>query len=401
MQAAVAEGLSRKYSSVLEGLAMALKPPDAALWMATLLTIILTGIQYASDRQTVHDENCRQFGKQACEMTGYSWSQTPGELQEIAGAVLPAELTFGLHLMGPMKVDQYDSYIGIQWHGTTSSPSDDETSDGYDMDYACLQSYALRTWQVLTPFRLVSYARRYRKRTIKPYDPADTAGMSGHCLYACIFRSLTGQAPGLKAIRWVRRRMTAEWSASQAAGRIADAIGMTTQQYASTYLKGRGWGGLPELMVYTHAVRKQIRIVDPAGHHLMCVGKEDHPAETWTYDGSHYTLVKRVRTNVVWTFQAGEGYDAFQESMRDGGKQAPHKYKQGKSRERRHGWDTDIALPGDARPPLPRRKRNRSPLQRHQQRAEPDPCADEAEPAEDMQQATQEISAQRHKDGGS
>ena len=353
---------------------MALKPPGGMLWIAAVLTIMKASIDCAtmmqesmavsSDEKQPHTAQTKNMGlafyEQKYDVGGDDWHD---------------DSVYGLHKMGPWLEEPTDvPCLGLKWHGTRVT--EDESDEGYDSTHAQVQSYALSRWQVLLPDNDVTSTPRRRTRRLSIYDPASTQGMEGHCLYACMFKNLTGQNPGQSAITWVRRRIRAEWKASKSASMIAAHLDMSTQEYATTYLDARGWGGLPELMVYVHAVRKRVYLLDPAGNLIRIIGEEGPIPELWIYDGSHYILAKRTRTEEIWAYQAGQGYDIFQDHMRGGGKQAPHKRKTGKSRERRHGWDADIALPGDTRPPLPRRRRVRSPLPHHQQHGDEDPDAE-------------------------
>ena len=49
------------------------------------------------------------------------------------------------------------------------------------------------------------------------------------------------------------------------ATKIAERLDLTKQEYVDEYINSRGWGGLPELMVYEAAVEKTIELRGPAG----------------------------------------------------------------------------------------------------------------------------------------
>ena len=106
-----------------------------------------------------------------------------------------------------------------------------------------------RLWPDLSAFGDVGIRRKITDRRESMgvhghFDPASYAHLDDHCLYAVMFRSLTGQTPSQKGIAWIRWKLISEWRSSDISVRrdVAGLEGKTPSQYECCYLRHRGWG---------------------------------------------------------------------------------------------------------------------------------------------------------------
>ena len=170
-----------------------------------------------------------------------------------------------------------------------------------------------RTWQL----EMVSSKRRYRYA--KRYDPAEYPELDHHCAFACMYYSLTADMPNRKAAQWMRYMIRREWHKAAANGAIAEMENLNVAQYQQKYLKGQGWGGLPEISAYAYATHKYIEIVDERYETMAAMGlQQEANKEVWRYHQEHYTVLKRSRTTHRWSEATGAGYSAFMNDMRGG-----------------------------------------------------------------------------------
>ena len=252
-----------------------------------------------------------------------------------------------------------------------------------------------RLWPDLAAFRDVRVSRKLkRKPTGTPgrFDPASYAHLDDHCLYAVMFRSLTGETPSQKGIDWIRWKLVSEWRSSEISVREKVALleHKTPIQYERCYLRHRGWGGVNEAHAYAQAVRANVRIVRPNGA-VVAEWKhnpEDKGMDIWVYDNLHYWLLMAGSQKSKWA-ASGSGSYCLTLPLRGGGKRASHsrpargrsmlgllKYARSKALSRPPlpmyvGPDgpPESDVPPcledvDPRPPLERRTRQRSPLPR-------------------------------------
>ena len=79
------------------------------------------------------------------------------------------------------------------------------------------ESKELRLWPDLAVFRDMGIRRKLKRKPAgmqRCFDPASYAHLDDHCLYAVMFRSLTGETPSKRGIAWIRWKMISEWRSS-------------------------------------------------------------------------------------------------------------------------------------------------------------------------------------------
>ena len=252
-----------------------------------------------------------------------------------------------------------------------------------------------RLWPDLAAFGVVGAHRKLKR---KPkivrgcFDPASYAHLDDHCLYAVMFRSLTGQTPSRNGIDWIRWKMISEWRSTAGTTRkqVAMLEGMTPDQYERCYLRHRGWGGANEAQAYAKAVGANLRIVLASGAVMAewRYNTDDKGMDVWVYDNHHYWLLSGGSQKNRWA-KSGTGSYCLVSPTRGGGKRGTRP-KPARSRSMlrllKHARSKALSRPPlpmyvgpdgpperdvppcpedvDPRPPLERRKKQRSPLPR-------------------------------------
>ena len=170
--------------------------------------------------------------------------------------------------------------------------------------------------------------------------------------------------------------MISEWRSTVGSTRkqVAMLEGMTPDQYERSYLRHRGWGGANEAHAYAKAVGANLRIVLASGA-VMAEWRycsEDKGMDVWVYDSQHYWLLSGGSLKSRWA-KAGTGSYSLVSSSRGGGKRGTHpKAARGRSMLRLLKYARSKAL---SRPPLPMYVGPDGPPER-----EAPPCPDDADP---------------------
>ena len=127
-------------------------------------------------------------------------------------------------------------------------------------------------------------------RVVSRFDPEETTD-PGHCLYAALHYAMCFKKPNNMAVKWLRGQFIYWWT--QHADRLADlaeAEGISKSAYLRRYVRGHGWGGYPEIGLFSECTGVSVRVVNRQGQTLMETLENKRCFAELEYHAFHYVF---------------------------------------------------------------------------------------------------------------